>query len=47
MKGARPDDEIAALPPGWTVRDILPLSVPGLDAVRHLVTVGRDRSTGA
>jgi 16S rRNA (guanine527-N7)-methyltransferase len=47
MKGARPDDEIAALPPGWTVRDILPLSVPGLDAERHLVTVGRDRSTGA
>lgn len=47
MKGARPDDEIAALPSGWTVRDILPLSVPGLDAERHLVTVGRDRSTGA
>jgi 16S rRNA (guanine527-N7)-methyltransferase len=47
MKGARPDDEIAALPPGWTVRDILPLVVPGLDAERHLVTVGRDRSTGA
>jgi 16S rRNA (guanine527-N7)-methyltransferase len=47
MKGARPDDEIAVLPPGWTVRDILPLVVPGLDAERHLVTVGRDRSTGA
>ena len=45
MKGARPDDEIAALPPGWTVRGIEPLTVPGLDAERHLVTVCRDHST--
>lgn len=45
MKGARPDDEIAALPPGWTVRGIQPLTVPGLDAERHLVTIGRDHST--
>ena len=41
MKGARPDDEIAALPAGWTARDIRPLTVPGLDAERHLVTIGR------
>ena len=41
MKGARPDDEIAALPPGWAVRGIRALTVPGLDAERHLVTVGR------
>lgn len=41
MKGARPDDEIAALPPGWALRDIHPLAVPGLGAERHLVTVGR------
>ena len=41
MKGARPDDEIAALPAGWAVREIRPLVVPGLDAERHLVTVGR------
>lgn len=41
MKGARPDDEIAALPPGWAVRGIRALAVPGLDAERHLVTVGR------
>ena len=41
MKGARPDDEIAALPPGWAVRGIRALAVPGLDADRHLVTVGR------
>lgn len=45
MKGARPDDEIAALPGGWTVRDIRPLTVPGLDAERHLVTIGRADST--
>ena len=41
MKGARPDDEIAALPPGWAVREIQPLVVPGLDAERHLVTIAR------
>jgi 16S rRNA (guanine527-N7)-methyltransferase len=42
MKGARPDDEIAALPPGWAVREVRPLSVPGLDAERHLVVIGRE-----
>jgi 16S rRNA (guanine527-N7)-methyltransferase len=45
MKGARPDDEIAALPPGWTLREIQPLTVPGLNAERHLVTVGRADGT--
>lgn len=45
MKGARPDDEIAALPAGWAVRDLRPLSVPGLDAERHLVVIGRAHST--
>ena len=47
MKGVRPDDEIAALPPGWAVRDIHPLRVPGLDAERHLVVVGRTPPQGA
>lgn len=41
MKGARPDDEIAALPPGWCVESVRPLAVPGLAAERHLVVVGR------
>lgn len=41
MKGARPDDEIAALSAGWRVEAIHPLLVPGLDAERHLVVVGR------
>jgi hypothetical protein len=27
------------------VRGIQPLTVPGLDAERHLVTIGRDHST--
>lgn len=45
MKGARPDDEIAALPAGWAVRDLRPLTVPGLDAERHLVVIGRAHST--
>ena len=47
MKGVRPDDEITALPPGWAVRDIHPLRVPGLDAERHLVVVGRTPPQGA
>jgi 16S rRNA (guanine527-N7)-methyltransferase len=41
MKGVYPADEIAALPAGWAVRDVHPLTVPGLDAERHLVVVGR------
>ena len=41
MKGALPGDEIAALPPGWQLQSVLPLRVPGLDAERHLVIVGR------
>ena len=41
MKGARPDEEIAALPSGWRVDAVHPLLVPGLDAERHLVVVSR------
>jgi len=41
MKGVMPDDEIAALPAGWQVQAAHPLAVPGLDAERHLVVVGR------
>ena len=39
MKGVLPDEEIAALPPGWHVRAAHVLTVPGLDAERHLVVV--------
>lgn len=41
MKGVHPAAEIAALPPGWAALAVHPLSVPGLDAERHLVEVGR------
>jgi 16S rRNA (guanine527-N7)-methyltransferase len=41
MKGARPDEEIAALPGGWQLDSVHALKVPGLDAERHLVVIGR------
>ena len=37
MKGVRPDAEIATLPAGIVVDAIIPLTVPGLDAERHLI----------
>ncbi|MET0892249.1 MAG: 16S rRNA (guanine(527)-N(7))-methyltransferase RsmG [Pseudoxanthomonas sp.] len=43
MKGIRPDEEIAALPAGWTVSQVQVLVVPGLVGERHLVVVERDR----
>ncbi|MFS2046065.1 RsmG family class I SAM-dependent methyltransferase, partial [Stenotrophomonas geniculata] len=39
MKGVYPHEEIADLPAGWKVREVTPLSVPGLAGERHLVTV--------
>jgi 16S rRNA (guanine527-N7)-methyltransferase len=41
MKGQYPAEEIAELPPGWTVTAVHVLQVPGLDAERHLVEVAR------
>jgi len=41
MKGQYPHEEIAELPPGWTVTAVHVLRVPGLDAERHLVEVAR------
>jgi 16S rRNA (guanine527-N7)-methyltransferase len=37
MKGVYPYEEIAQLPAGVRVAEVLPLTVPGLDAERHLV----------
>ena len=37
MKGVRPDAELKALPADITVAAILPLTVPGLAAERHLI----------
>ena len=42
MKGVKPDEEIAALPTGWTVSALHALSVPGLVGDRHLVIVTRE-----
>ena len=47
MKGARPDEEIAALPRGWRLETLHRLTVPGLDGERHLVVVGRDANATA
>ncbi|MFC5578984.1 16S rRNA (guanine(527)-N(7))-methyltransferase RsmG [Lysobacter niabensis] len=41
MKGVYPADEIAALPAGWELTASHPLRVPGVDAERHLIVVGR------
>jgi len=41
MKGQRPDAEIAALPAGYAVTEVLPLAVPFLDEERHLVRIVR------
>ncbi|MEJ1964370.1 MAG: 16S rRNA (guanine(527)-N(7))-methyltransferase RsmG [Gammaproteobacteria bacterium] len=41
MKGKRPDDEIATVPPAWRVLEVRSLSVPGLNEERHLVILQR------
>ena len=47
MKGARPDEEIAALPRGWRLETLHRLTVPGLEGERHLAVVGRDATATA
>lgn len=37
MKGKRPDEELLKLPEGYKVIEVIRLSVPGLDAERHLI----------
>ena len=41
MKGVYPEDEIARLPAGFRLEQAIRLSVPGLDAERHLLIVKR------
>jgi 16S rRNA (guanine527-N7)-methyltransferase len=41
MKGLLPEDEIGCLPPGWAAVECAKLSVPGLDAQRHLIVLER------
>jgi 16S rRNA (guanine527-N7)-methyltransferase len=42
MKGVMPGDEIQRLPSDWRAESVIPLRVPGLDARRHLVVLGRE-----
>ena len=42
MKGVEPHDEIAQLPAGHRASRVIPLSVPGLDAARHLIVIERN-----
>ncbi len=41
MKGVHPYEEIALLPAGWQVAEVIPLEVPGVEGARHLVRVER------
>lgn len=41
MKGRLPTDEIEALPEGWEIEAVTAVQVPGLDAERHMIVVGR------
>ncbi|HYH43641.1 MAG TPA: 16S rRNA (guanine(527)-N(7))-methyltransferase RsmG [Burkholderiales bacterium] len=42
MKGVHPFEELAQLPAPYRMRAVIPLTVPGLDAQRHLVLLERD-----
>jgi 16S rRNA (guanine527-N7)-methyltransferase len=46
MKGA-PERELAGLPEGCNVESVIPMRVPGLDAVRSLVIASCDKGSGA
>ncbi|MDO9596427.1 MAG: 16S rRNA (guanine(527)-N(7))-methyltransferase RsmG [Azoarcus sp.] len=41
MKGVHPADELGALPDGWVLSEVHPLTVPGLGAERHLLVIRR------
>ena len=40
MKGVHPFEEIAQLPKGWRVLQVIALKIPGVEAQRHLVALG-------
>jgi 16S rRNA (guanine527-N7)-methyltransferase len=43
MKGVYPHEELLQLPAGFAVENILPITVPGLAAERHLVVIDTPR----
>jgi 16S rRNA (guanine527-N7)-methyltransferase len=44
LKGRYPADELAQLPPGWRLEHSRALSIPGLDAERHILRLVRQAS---
>ena len=42
MKGVYPEEELAALPPGFSLKESHRLAVPGVDAERHLLIISRN-----
>jgi len=43
MKGVHPHDEIARLPAGFVVEEIISLNVPSVEGQRHLVVIRKNR----
>lgn len=43
LKGVAPQDEQQRLPTPWTVRELRPLKVPGMDAERHLIFIEKKK----
>lgn len=44
LKGVLPNEEIVRLPSGWKVRGVQPLTVPGLNAERHLIFIEAEKT---
>lgn len=44
MKGRYPQNELAALPPGYQLKGVVRLAVPGLNEERHVVQLIRNKS---
>lgn len=44
MKGRHPADEITALPAGWCAAAVHRLTIPGLEAERHVVVIRRQQT---
>jgi len=48
MKGAVPEEELADLPEGFHLSEVIPLRVPGLEQEqRHLIRIGRNTDSGS
>ncbi|NMM35949.1 MAG: 16S rRNA (guanine(527)-N(7))-methyltransferase RsmG [Glaciimonas sp.] len=44
MKGVNPQQELLRLPAGWVVQEVRALTVPGLQAQRHLIFIERNQN---